>query len=372
MPAACRADVEALLRNKKLDRTLVPMGTTGAAGVVLQETVKTGLFELDQQLGGGLPLGQMSEIVGPRSSGRTSLLMAILAAATSRGEMVALVDTFDLFDPESAAAAGVDLHRMLWVRGDPCAPAFPLLANRQAGADRAITRALKATNLILQSGVFGVMALDLADAPPQALRRVPMTTWLRFQRVLEEQEAVGVIVGSAPMSRSAGGVSVSLHPRGLGVGDWGLRSRESEFPSTRSTESSLGAGGIRDSGGGIWEKAWDRRAPLRLRSGQAARQAGAGVVEWDSPRLARPRVRSGQAGFGISAFADSQGISASVDRRDSGFPPSSIRGDIGYGVASGIWDSGRVFRGLESDVRTARARLVPGADASPVRLRVTA
>jgi hypothetical protein len=213
MPAACRADVEALLRSKKLDRTLVPMATAGAPGVMFQETVKIGLFELDQQLGGGLPLGQMSEIVGPRSSGRTSLLMAILAAATSRGEMVALVDTFDLFDPESAAAAGVDLHRMLWVRGDPCAPAFPLMANRQAGADRAIARALKATNLILQSGVFGVMALDLADAPPQALRRVPQTSWLRFQRVLEGQEAVGVIVGSAPMSRSAGGVSISLHPR---------------------------------------------------------------------------------------------------------------------------------------------------------------
>ncbi|MCX6543878.1 MAG: hypothetical protein NTV05_05635 [Acidobacteria bacterium] len=216
MPAACRADVETLLRNKKLDRTLVPMGSAGTPSAGLQETAKTGLFELDQQLGGGLPLGQMSEIVGSRSSGRTSLLMTILAAATSRGEMVALVDAFDLFDSESAAAAGVDLQRMLWVRGDPSAPAFPHMANRQAGADRTITRALKATNLILQSGVFGVMALDLADAPPQALRRVPMTTWLRFQRVLEGQETVGVIVGSAPMSRSAGGVSISLHPRDFG------------------------------------------------------------------------------------------------------------------------------------------------------------
>jgi len=213
MPAACRADVETLLRNKKLDRTLVPVATAGVPVGVVQETAKTGLFELDQQLGGGLPLGQMSEIVGPRSSGRTSLLMSILASATSRGEMVALVDTFDVFDPESAATAGVVLSRMLWVRGDSCAPAFPSLAHRQTGADRVITRALKATNLILQSGGFGVIALDLADAPPHALRRVPMTTWLRFQRVVEGQEAIGVILGSAPMSRSAGGVSVSLHPR---------------------------------------------------------------------------------------------------------------------------------------------------------------
>lgn len=262
MPAACRADVEALLRSKKLDRTLVPMAAAGAAGVVFQETAGTGLSELDQQLGGGFPLGQMSEIVGPRSSGRTSLLMSLLATATSRGEMVALVDTFDLFDPESAVAAGVDLHRMLWVRGDPCAPAFPHMAGRQAGADRAITRALKATNLILQAGIFGMVALDLADASLQALRRVPMTTWLRFQRVLEGQEAVGVMLGSAPMSRSAGGVSISLHPRRSEVGEW---------------HSGLGVG-----------------------------------------------------------------------------------------------DSTRVFRGLESDVRVARTRLVPGADASPVCLRASA
>jgi hypothetical protein len=241
--------------------------------------------------------------------------MAILAAATSRGERVALVDTFDLFDPESAAAAGVDLPHMLWVRGDPCAPAFPHMANRQAGEDRAITRALKATNLILQSGVFGVMALDLADAPPQALRRVPMTTWLRFQRVLEGQGIVGVVMNSVPISRSAGGVSISLRPR------------DSGFPSTRVTASSLGTGGIpldsrdrefargrRDSGDGIREKAWDRRAP--------ARQAGAGVIERDS--------------------------------------------------ASGIGDAKPMFRGLESEIRTARARLVPGADVSPVRLRVSA
>jgi hypothetical protein len=273
MPAACRADVEALLRNKRLDRTLVPMGTTRAPAAVFQESVKTGLPELDQQLGGGFPLGQMSEIVGPRSSGRTSLLMAILAAATARGELVALVDTFDLFDPESAASTGIDLQRMLWVRGHPCAPAFPRMANRQAGADRVIVRALKATNLILQSGGFGVIALDLADAPPHALRHVPMTTWLRFQRVLEGQETVGVIVGSAPMSRSAGGVSVSLHPRSAGC----------------------------------------------------------------SPS-----------------------------------PAFALRASSGLGGTREVGDQGCVFRGFESDVRIARARLVPDTAASPVRLRASA
>ena len=211
MPATCRADVEALLRAKKLDRTLVPV-TKGSGIAVVAETMATGLDALDQQLGGGLPLGQFSEIVGPRSSGRTSLLMAMLAATTARGELAALVDTFDMFDVESMAAAGVCLDRLLWVRGETSTAAFPPLTagRRQPGADRAIERALKATNLILQSGGLSLVALDLADAPIHALRRIPMPTWLRLQKVLEGQPAAAIVTGAAPMSRSAGGVTLEL------------------------------------------------------------------------------------------------------------------------------------------------------------------
>jgi hypothetical protein len=108
------------------------------------------------------------------------------------------------------AAAGVRLDRLLWVRGETCTPAFPLLTSRQAGADRAIERAVKAMNLILQAGGFNLVALDLADAPPQAVRRVPMTTWMRLQRVLEGQPTAAVVVGATSMSRSAGGVSLTL------------------------------------------------------------------------------------------------------------------------------------------------------------------
>ena len=218
MPAICRADVEALLRAKKLDRTLVPL-TRGSGIAMAAEAMTTGLLVLDQQLGGGLPLGQFSEIVGPRSSGRTSLLMAMLAATTARGELAALVDTFDMFDVESMAAAGVRLDRLLWVRGETSTAAFPPLTagRRQPGADRAIERALKATNLILQAGGLSLVALDLADAPIQALRRIPMTTWLRLQRALEGQQAAAVVTGTVPMSRSAGGVTLAL-TRGSGNG----------------------------------------------------------------------------------------------------------------------------------------------------------
>jgi recombination protein RecA len=211
MPAACRADVEALLRARKLDRTLVP--TWEQAPAVVGDTVSTGVAEVDRRLGGGLPRGQLSELTGARSSGRTSLLLTVLATSTARGELVALVDTFDMFDPRSAAAAGVDLERLLWIRGDACTPAFPALASRQAGPDRVIERALKALNLVLQAGGFGVVALDLADAPVPSLRHVPQSTWIRLQRVLEGQDTVGLLVGSMPLSRSAGGVSLALEPK---------------------------------------------------------------------------------------------------------------------------------------------------------------
>ena len=110
--------------------------------------------------------------------------------------------------------------------------AFPPVTagRRQPGADRAIERALKATNLVLQSGGMSLVALDLADAPIQALRRIPMTTWLRLQKVLEGQQAAAVVTGTVPMSRSAGGVTLALK---AGARDWGLGA-SSQFPAIES------------------------------------------------------------------------------------------------------------------------------------------
>jgi len=111
MPAT-RAALESLLRTRQLDRTL----TTSRPGVEF-ETASCGVTPLDARLGGGFPRGQVSELVGPRSSGRTSLLLQLVATATARGELVALVDALDMFDVESAVAAGADLERLLWIRG---------------------------------------------------------------------------------------------------------------------------------------------------------------------------------------------------------------------------------------------------------------
>src|SRR5262252_8302979 len=113
MGALARADLETLLHTKKLDRTLTHVDRERPQ----LEYASTGHAALDARLSGGVPRGQVSELVGPRSTGRTMLMLQAIAAATRRGELVALVDALDMFDVESAAACGVDLDRLLWIRG---------------------------------------------------------------------------------------------------------------------------------------------------------------------------------------------------------------------------------------------------------------
>jgi hypothetical protein len=136
-----------------------------------------------------------------------TLLLQMVAAATARGEIAAFVDTLDRLDVASAAAAGVDLSRLLWIRGadsswalrpEPCA---------------LLDRALKALNLVLQAGGFGVVAIDLADVPSTALRQIPFTTWLRVQRAIEGSDTACVLLTAEPLARSAGGLTVALTGR---------------------------------------------------------------------------------------------------------------------------------------------------------------
>ncbi len=139
MTPLVRADLEALLRARRLDRTLTTALPTPAP-FDEHAVAAIGLSDVDARLGGGLPRGQLSEIVGGRTSGRTTLLMAALAAAPARGELVAVVDALDMLDVDSAASAGIDLDRLLWVRGH-VAP-YPGLC-RDAN-QRALEQALRA------------------------------------------------------------------------------------------------------------------------------------------------------------------------------------------------------------------------------------
>jgi len=104
-----RVQIESALAHK------VPSALTPRARVV-RPTTPTGIDSIDALLEGGLPVGALTEIVGPESSGRTSLALSSIAQLTAAGKVCAWVDVGDMFKPECAAAAGIALPYLLWVR----------------------------------------------------------------------------------------------------------------------------------------------------------------------------------------------------------------------------------------------------------------
>lgn len=208
MQSAALARLENLLQTRKLDGTLLRSDGPESS----RPTAPTGVGSLDALLGGGWPRGELSELVGGRSSGRTGTMLQSVAAATARGDLVGLIDALDRFDPGSAEAAGVDLKHVLWVRG----PACTVESARPGLLDRAVHQAIRAMDLIIRAGGFGLVVLDVADVPALFLRALPATTWMRLARANEGQQAAGVVLASEPVSRSARGVTVRL----AGSSEW--------------------------------------------------------------------------------------------------------------------------------------------------------
>lgn len=224
-----RREIVSLLRARQLDRTL----TTALPPLDPHDEYAigpSGVTRLDEALGGGFPRGQLSEIVGARSSGRASLVARLLAAATARGELVALIDALDTLDVESVEAAGVDLGRLLWIRGHVVShPGFCRDLNQ-----RAMEQAVRALTLVLGAGNFGLVAFDVGDAPADALQRLPFTTWLRLQRMVEGRQTICVLVGNEPMARSSAGLTLRVGIRNsVGIKDWGLGIRRDQGTGIR-------------------------------------------------------------------------------------------------------------------------------------------
>jgi hypothetical protein len=215
-----RAHLESLLRTRKLDRTLTSFSADRhAAHGITDEyaTAASGITPLDARLDGGFPRGHISELVGARSSGRASLLLRTIAAATARGELVALVDLLDMLDVGSAEAAGVALERLLWIRGEM----MPNLHAAREVNDRALDRAIKAATLVLQAGNFGLVVVDAAEAPPRALERLPFTTWRRLHHIIEGTQTVCLLCSESSIARSSGGVTVRVCRAGGAAGEGG-------------------------------------------------------------------------------------------------------------------------------------------------------
>lgn len=182
--------VSDLLARLGFPATLRLGSTAGAAPPIPRLQLRLGT--LDVVLGGGLPRGQLSEIFGPSSCGKTALLYALLAAAISRGEVIALVDLADAFSPPAAAAAGIDLTRTLWVR------------------PTSIRDALRCAELLLEANGFGAVALDLGTATRGT--RLGMGAWPRLARATQRSETAVVVLADEHVAGTFAAIGLSLRP----------------------------------------------------------------------------------------------------------------------------------------------------------------
>lgn len=158
--------------------------------------LSTGIPAMDRLMAGGIARGALTEISGPASSGRTSLLLSLTAQATGQGECCAWIDAAGAFDPASAAEAGADLERILWV-------------NCQGNAEHA----LKAADLLTQGGGFGVVVLDLADTPEQEVRRISLASWFRLRHAAERSGAALLVAETSIHARSCSAAQIEMKRR---------------------------------------------------------------------------------------------------------------------------------------------------------------
>jgi hypothetical protein len=191
---ATKVALEEMLKARRLQAEAPPL-----RGEVRHTPLATGVAAIDGLLRGGFPRGQMSEVHGPPSSGRTGLLLSLAAKTTRTGELVAWVDPGDCFDPSSAAAAGV-----LWLRG-----------RRGAGPGAgSLAEGLSGLGTVLDSGLFAVLVFDLAAFPERERRRLPATTWIRLQRAVEPTPSALVLLADTHVATSSLGASLALRPQG--------------------------------------------------------------------------------------------------------------------------------------------------------------
>jgi hypothetical protein len=163
----------------------------------LKEEQKFSEEVLLDAVGLSLVRGTLSEIVGEASSGRTSILLNLISKLTRGGEVCALVDSANSFDPRSALLAGVVLENLLWVR-----------------CDGELESAFMAADYLVQAKGFGLIWLNLVGLSRQKLRMVPRTYWYRYRNRIKESPTLFIVTAEDPVAGSASQQSVALERRG--------------------------------------------------------------------------------------------------------------------------------------------------------------
>ena len=152
----------------------------------LKEAQKYSDEILLESVGLALTRGAVAEIAGEASSGKTSLMLAVLAELTAKGEICAVVDSANSFDPCSATLAGVVLENLLWVK---------------CGGE--IEKAFMAADYLVQAKGFGAVWLNLNALPKNKLRMVPRTYWYRYRTRVKETPTLFLVTTEFPVAGSA-------------------------------------------------------------------------------------------------------------------------------------------------------------------------
>jgi recombination protein RecA len=235
------------------------------------DTVSAGIAAVDE-LTGGLPRGCLTEVFGEPCSGRTSLLLAALAARTNEAEVCALVDGRDAFDPVAALAAGVNLRQLLWVR---C---------------KNIDQALRATDLLIQGGGFGLLALDLSDIAPRLVRQVPLNVWFRFRRAVENTPTLLFLLGQESNAKTCASLVLRM------AGEAGVWRETAQNPAsenvaaTNAQEKREHAEGNLLEGGKSWAEVVRSRMQSEDGQPQARRVMKNRVLSIDARRMDSTRM----------------------------------------------------------------------------------
>ncbi|HET9088303.1 MAG TPA: recombinase RecA [Acidobacteriaceae bacterium] len=282
--ATIRIQIESALE-KKYPSALTPQTRT------VRHVVSSGIGALDDLLHGGLPLGALTEMFGESCSGRMSVALSFLAQITSAGNVCAWIDASDTFHPASAAGAGVDLKRLLWVRcgvreslteqetrqfalpaaclirktppkglhggghgthprsearglssavdrflnneavstccAEPISKPQPasqeFTSNLQPASTSvrtpcrarvydAVEQALRSTDLLIQTGGFSAIVLDLGEIAKEVVSRIELSTWHRYRVASEQMQASILLLSQYACAKSSSELQLRLAP----------------------------------------------------------------------------------------------------------------------------------------------------------------
>jgi len=158
----------------------------------------------------------------PMPLGRTAILCFLLERATSGEELCALIDAGGCFDAGVAEEAGVNVSRLLWVRcgksggkkrktGPPDRAKNLEVRSAEGRRMKPLEQAFKAADILIQNGGLGLIVIDLGEIEERLVRKIPLTTWFRFARVIEKQPTALVVFATYPAAQSC--ATMTLHIR---------------------------------------------------------------------------------------------------------------------------------------------------------------